>query len=137
MATARDIQLIREEDRVLRAWTPVILRSALLSAVVLLVIGLIESIVASPGHYSARFHELQRGVNLRSPEDFRLLVGDALAGNGRAIATIGLMMLTLVPIGRVAFTLFFFLREKDYAYVAMTAYVLAALIIGAALGRIG
>lgn len=137
MRTAPDIQLSRDEDRVLRAWTPLILRSALFSAGVLLMIGLIESIAASPGHYSARFHQLQRGINLRSPEHFRLLLADALAGNGRAIATIGLMVLTLVPIGRVAFTLFFFLRQKDYAYVAMTAYVLAALIVGAALGRIG
>jgi uncharacterized membrane protein len=137
MATAPDIQLSREEDRVLRAWTPVILRSALFSAAVLLLIGLIESIVASPGHYSARFHQLQRGINLRSPEDFLPLLGDALAGGGRATATIGLMVLTLVPIGRVAFSLFFFLRQKDYPYVAITAYVLAALILGAALGRIG
>ena len=51
--------------------------------------------------------------------------------------TIGLMLLTMVPIARVTFTLLVFFREKDYPYVAMTGYVLVALILGAALGRIG
>lgn len=138
MATAPDARAaLHDEDRVLRVWTPVILRTALAAAAILLLIGLVESTIASPGHYAARFHELQFGINLRSPESLLPLVEDALSGNGRAIMTIGLMVLTMVPIGRVAFAFFFFFRQRDFPYVVMTAYVLAALILGAALGRIG
>jgi len=138
MAPAPEVQLIQDaETRLLRAWTPAILRAVLVAAVTVVTVGLVESTFGSPGHYVARFHELQRGIQLRQPKDFGALVGDALLGNGRSIMTLGLMLLTLVPIARVTFTLLVFLFEKDYPYVAMTAYVLAALILGAALGRIG
>jgi uncharacterized membrane protein len=137
MATAPALPSLSEEDRLLRVWTPVILRTVLFTAVVVLIIGLIESTIASPGYYTTRFHQLQQGVGSRSPEDLAQLIRDAFAGNGHGTMTIGLMVLTLVPIGRVAFTFFLFLKERDYPYVAMTAYVLAALIFGAALGRIG
>jgi uncharacterized membrane protein len=135
MPTTPEIQ--DEETRLLRVWTPVILRTVLIAAVTVLVVGLVQATFGSPGHYVRRFHELQRGIDLRQPKDFGLLVGDAIGGDGRSIMTLGLMLLTMVPIARVTFTLLVFLREKDYPYVAMTGYVLAALILGAALGRIG
>ncbi|MFI5352835.1 MAG: DUF1634 domain-containing protein [Candidatus Binatales bacterium] len=138
MATESELQSIQDEEtRLLRVWTPAILRAVLIAAVTVLIIGLLESTFGSPGHFATRFHELQRGINLRQPKDFALLVGDAIGGDGHSIMTLGLMLLTMVPIARVTFTLLVFLREKDYPYVAMTGYVLAALILGAALGRIG
>ncbi len=137
MAIAPNLAVVQDdEERLLRVWTPLILRSVLMVAVSILSIGLLRS-VAAPGYYVKRFHELQRAVNLRHPADLERLAAGALNGDGRAIMTLGLMVLTLVPIGRVAFTLLVFAVEKDYAYVVMTAYVLAALIIGAALGRVG
>jgi uncharacterized membrane protein len=138
MATAPQPETVRgEEDRLLRVWTPRILRSVLIAAVILLVAGLIRSTIGAPGHFVTRFHELQRGIRLRQPKDFGPLVAEAIDGNGRDIMTLGLMILTLVPIARVTFTLLVFLKEKDYPYVAMTAYVLTMLILGAALGKIG
>jgi len=138
MATVSELQSIQDEEtRLLRVWTPVVLRTVLISAVTVLIIGLVESTFGSPGHFIRRFHELQRGIDLRQPKSFGPLVGDALGGDGRSIMTLGLMLLTMVPIARVSFTLLVFLREKDYPYVAMTGYVLVALILGAALGRIG
>ena len=132
MATESELQSIQDEEtRLLRVWTPVILRAVLIAAVTVLIIGLLESTFGSPGHFATRFHELQRGINLRQPKDFALLVGDAIGGDGHSIMTLGLMLLTMVPIARVTFTLLVFLREKDYPYVAMTGYVLAALILGA------
>ncbi len=138
MATASELQPIQDEEtRLLRVWTPKILRTVLVAAVTVLIVGLAEATFGSPGHYARRFHELQRGIDLRQPKDFGPLIGDALRGDGRSIMTLGLMLLTMVPIARVTFTLLVFLKEKDYPYVAMTGYVLAALILGAALGRIG
>ena len=42
-----------------------------------------------------------------------------------------------MPLARVAFMLVLFLKERDFIYVAATAYVLAALIMGVMLGRVG
>ncbi len=138
MATVSPLQSIQDEEtRLLRVWTPMVLRTVLIAAVTVLIIGLVEATFGSPGHFARRFHELQRGIHLRQPRDFGPLLGDALGGDGHSIMTLGLMLLTMVPIARVTFTLLVFLREKDYPYVAMTGYVLAALILGAALGRIG
>jgi uncharacterized membrane protein len=48
--------------------------------------------------------------------------------------TIGLYVLTLVPLARVAFTFFLFIKERDFIYVAATAYVLAGLVVAVMLG---
>jgi uncharacterized membrane protein len=42
--------------------------------------------------------------------------------------TIGLLVLTLVPLGRVAFTFILFVKERKRIFALATAYVLAALI---------
>ena len=51
--------------------------------------------------------------------------------------TIGLFELTLVPLARVAFCFILFIKERDYTYVALTAYVLAGLIVGVLVGSVG
>src|SRR5271156_6172059 len=102
MASVPEVQLVQDEEtRLLRVWTPLILRAVLVAAVTVLIIGLAEATFGSPGHFVTRFHQLQRGIQLRQPKDFGALVGDALEGNGRSIMTLGLMLLTLVPIARV------------------------------------
>ena len=50
---------------------------------------------------------------------------------------LGLFVLTRVPLARVAFCFLFFIEQRDYAYVAFTAYVLAGLIIGVLVGSAG
>jgi hypothetical protein len=45
-----------------------------------------------------------------------------------SIVTIGLPVLTLVPLGRVAFTFVLFVKERERIFALATAYVLAALI---------
>jgi uncharacterized membrane protein len=59
------------------------------------------------------------------------------AGNPHAVLTVGLFVLTLVPLARVAFCFILFIRERDYTYVALTAYVLAGLIVGVLVGSVG
>ena len=66
MATGPELQSIQDEEtRLLRVWTPMILRTILIAAVTVLIIGLVQSTFGSPGHYVRRFHELQRGIDLR------------------------------------------------------------------------
>jgi hypothetical protein len=51
--------------------------------------------------------------------------------SGFAIVKTGVALFILLPVARVALMLFIFVRERDYAYMAISALVLA--IIGASL----
>lgn len=126
-----------DEERILRVWTPVILRTILIGAVVLLVAGLLSMAWQSPGYYVAHFRRLQSAGPYQNREDWSQLAIAALHGDPHSIMTIGLMVLTLVPLARVAFCFLLFIKERDSIYVVLTAYVLAGLIFGVVLGRVG
>lgn len=125
-----------EEDRILRVWTPFLLRTILIVAMVTLVAGLILDYTFAPSYYVQRFYEVQQG-HLIGKEKLGVFFEHIRQGNPHAVLMLGLFVLTLVPLARVAFCFILFLRERDYTYVALTAYVLAGLIIGVLVGRIG
>jgi uncharacterized membrane protein len=52
-----------------------------------------------------------------------------------SVITIGLILLIALPIVRVAMTVFLFLKEKDYTYLAITLFVLTVLMIGVFFGK--
>jgi uncharacterized membrane protein len=117
-------------------WTPVLLRTILIAAMVTLVAGLILAYTIAPDYFVDRYHAVEQG-NLIGKEHFGLLFEHIRQGNPHAVLTIGLFILTLVPLARVAFCFILFIRERDYTYVAFTAYVLIGLIVGVLVGRIG
>ncbi|HJU09492.1 MAG TPA: DUF1634 domain-containing protein [Candidatus Binataceae bacterium] len=125
-----------KEDEILRQWTPLILRTLLIISATVLLIGLVTMASSTPGYYVQRFHAAQQGRG-HIRQEWSQLGPAALKGDPHSILMIGLLVLTLVPLGRVAFTFVLFLREKDRIYAVATAYVLAALIAGVMLGRIG
>jgi uncharacterized membrane protein len=125
-----------EEDRILRHWTAILLRSIVLVAMTALIVGLILAAVRTPGYFVDRYQQVQLG-HLIGRESLAAIWSKLLAGDPHAILTIGLFLLTLVPLARVAFCLGLFIKTRDFAYVGFTAYVLAALIVGAFLGHIG
>ena len=135
MAEAKAITQSNEEDRILRVWTPILLRTILIVSAVVLVFGLFLMATKAPGFYVERFHAVQSG-RLHPPESFSQVISAALAGEPHSVMTLGLFILTLVPLARVAFCFVLFLMERDYTYVAFTAYVLIALVVGVLLGKI-
>ena len=126
----------QEEDRILRVWTPILLRSILIAAMVLLVAGLILDYTYAPDYYVERYNAVMHG-NLIGKENLALLVERIREGNPHTVLTLGLFVLTLVPLARVAFCFLLFIKERDYNYVGLTAYVLAGLIVGMMVGRAG
>jgi uncharacterized membrane protein len=126
----------QDEDRVLRIWTPIILRVSVLASAVLLLFGLVEMAFVAPASYVERFHEIQSRGRLAIQLDWGGLARLALEGRPRAIMTVGLLVLTLVPLGRVGFTFVLFLKEKDWPFTALTATVLLLLVVGVLLGRV-
>ena len=128
---------MQDEDRVLRVWTPIILRASVLTSAVLLILGLVAMALVTPGSYVARVHELQTRGRLAVKQDWGTLAIEAIEGQPHAILMVGLLVLTLVPLGRVGFTFFLFLKERDLAFTLLTATVLLLLVIGVMLGRVG
>jgi len=127
---------LNEEDRILRVWTPILLRTILIAAAVVLAVGLFLMATKAPGFYVERFRAVQAG-HMHPPESFSQIIPATLAGDPHSVMTLGLFILTLVPLARVAFCFVLFLMERDYTYVAFTAYVLIALVAGVLLGKIG
>jgi uncharacterized membrane protein len=62
-----------------------------------------------------------------------ILSGAALF-RGREIIQLGLLLLILTPVARVAFAVFGFARERDRMYVVMTLIVLSLLLYSLAAG---
>jgi uncharacterized membrane protein len=54
-----------------------------------------------------------------------------------AIITLGLLVLIAIPVMRVAVSVVAFVVERDWLYVAITAFVLLALLASFALGEAG
>ena len=125
-----------EEDRILRAWTPLILRTVLLVSSIVMAAGIAQSVAFAPGFYVSRFHAIQLG-QMHVRDSLAQLIDEMRKGDPHGTMTIGLFLLTLVPLVRVAFTFVLFLKERDFVYVAATAYVLVALAAGVILGRVG
>jgi uncharacterized membrane protein len=133
----RDLSVkAQDEDRILRVWTPVILRTVLAVAGLVLIAGLI-AITLQPGEYVQHFRAVQDNARVKDYGNFWQLLIRARHGDPRSIMTVGLMILTLVPLARVAFCLMFFIKTRNRAFVIFTAYVLIGLIAGVMLGRIG
>ena len=126
----------QEEDRILRAWTPILLRTILIAAMAVLAAGLVLTYTYRPDYYVDRYRAVQEG-HLIGKERFATVLERIHDGNPHAVLTIGLFILTLVPLARVAFCFILFIRERDYTFVAFTAYVLAGLIVGVLVGRVG
>jgi uncharacterized membrane protein len=127
---------IDAEDRILRIWTPILLRTILAAAVTLLTAGLLVSIRHSSGDYSSALQAIQQNSTTVHRPAISLLA-QASTGNAIAIVTLGLFVLTLVPLARVSFCFVLFLKQKSLVFATFTAYVLAGLLVGMLLGRIG
>ena len=64
----------------------------------------------------------------------RAVMRDVLAGRGRGLIQLGLLMLVATPVARVALSLIAFLRHRDFLYAVFTLIVLAVLV-SSLLGR--
>ena len=102
----------------------------------ILIIGLILTHEVSPGYLVGRYNAA-KSAGFLDKTDFLTMLNLAVHGDPHSVMKTGLFTLTLVPLARVAFCFLLFLRERDYAYVGFTAYVLIGLVVGILLGSGG
>ena len=51
-----------EDNRILRVWTPFLLRTILIAAMITLVAGLVMTYTFAPDYYVHRYNEVRRGI---------------------------------------------------------------------------
>jgi uncharacterized membrane protein len=71
-----------------------------------------------------------------SPAGFSTLIADLARLRGRAIMTVGLLVLIATPVARVAVSIVAFLIQRDWRFVCITASVLLVIALSAFLGRV-
>ena len=126
-----------EDDRLLRTWTPRILRGALVASGVLLVAGLCVIATTEPDLYVSSYRALEHARGSSAGDASSDVLHELAHQRGNALLIAGLLVLTLVPIARVAFAALVFLRARDWLFFALTTLVLALLSLGVVLGRMG
>jgi uncharacterized membrane protein len=112
-------------DHQVEVWISVLLRTGvLLAALVVFSGGILYLVHHEYEHPNYRtFHGAQ--LELRQPS---LIFHGAISGNARSLIQLGLMLLILTPVARVAFSVVAFAAERDRMYVVMTLIVLAVLL---------
>ena len=94
------------------------------------------------GYQSIRLDDLNSIVKYQSgPPEYPNSINDILAGirafKPYALIALGLLILIAIPVMRVAVSVLAFFVERDWIYVAITAFVLLTLIVSFALGVAG
>ncbi len=91
------------------------------------------------GGYGSGAAEVARlaGPGGSFPRTLSWLLGGLGHLDGQAVIVAGLLLLIATPVMRVAVSLVVFARERDRVYLAITATVLALLLLSFALGRAG
>jgi uncharacterized membrane protein len=84
-----------------------------------------QSFEGAGSPYAAPWQIVHQAFALHAPDH---------ANQGLAITQLGIFLLMLTPIVRVAFSIIGFARERDHIYVAITAIVLVTLMGSLLLG---
>lgn len=108
-----------------------ILRWGVLVAAIVGLVGVVM-LVAAAGGEAENF----RHFSAKAATGLPAIVAGVTRGHGRGVMELGLALLLLTPIVRVALSLVAFARERDRTYVLLTAVVLVLLLYGLAGGKV-
>lgn len=108
-----------------------VLRIGVTSSVAVIAAGLVLMFVHHPayGHVTGSFsYDRLTSRSTKFPYTFSGLESALRAGEGRGIVVVGVLLLILTPVLRVAVSVVAFGSERDRAMTLVTLFVLAALV---------
>ncbi|HUW41905.1 MAG TPA: DUF1634 domain-containing protein [Rectinemataceae bacterium] len=125
---------LADEDpaRATELMVSVVLRSGVLISAGVIVIGLILLVMRGASGMDGGIASA-----LAFPHTFASVFSGVARLDPLAVISLGLMLIILTPVSRVAVSIVAFAMERDWRYVAITAVVLAVLIVSFALGKGG
>jgi len=114
-----------------------LLRIGVITSLTVVVFGLILSFIRHPAYISSP-EEMQRLTQIGAV--FPHTWGDLFTGlihlQGQAVVALGLLLLILTPVTRVAVSIFAFIYQKDRTYAFITLTVLCLLLLSFVLGTV-
>ena len=114
-----------------------LLRAGVSISLALVVIGTVVSFVHHPD-YARSSEALARLTRPgMAPHDLRQVGAGLASVRGQAIVMLGLLVLMVTPVLRVAVSLVSFLRNRDRAFALLTSAVLLLLVLSLLLGKAG
>jgi uncharacterized membrane protein len=112
-------------DRQVEVWISVLLRTGVLLAALVVLSGGILYLLHH-GDQLPNYHAFHgTAVELQQPD---LIFRGAISGRSSSLIQLGLLLLILTPVARVAFSVVAFAVERDRMYVIMTLIVLGVLL---------
>ena len=115
-----------------------LLRTGVITSLIVVLTGLVVSFLHHPDYVHSPA-ELRQVISPGHPAWHSL--GGLASGlahlRGEAIIVAGLLLLIATPVMRVAVSIVAFLVERDWRFAAITAFVLAMLILSFVLGKAG
>ncbi len=114
-----------------------LLRGGIYVSLSMVVLGALVSVARHPGEFSK--HEGMWQIDpahARFPTTISQTLSGVAGGEGRAIIVLGLMLLILTPVVRVAASAAAFALEKDRTYTIITLIVLTLLLLSFFLGKV-
>ena len=129
-----DLEKVRRVELVISN----LLRGGVAISLFVVTAGTALSFVHHPEYVSSRA-ELARLTRPGAafPQTLGQVAAGVRDGRGQAIATVGLLLLVATPVVRVAVSVLAFVYERDWTFVAITAAVLALLLLSFLLGKAG
>jgi uncharacterized membrane protein len=87
------------------------------------------------GHSTPDYHEFKRiPYFIHNTEG---IINGVFNLRGQAIIQLGILLLIITPIIRVAFSVIGFIIEKDYLYTVITLIVLLIILVSMLVGKVG
>lgn len=114
-----------------------LLRTGVVLSLLLLVGGLVLTFIRHPGYLSdpAEYRKLLRNGDF--PHTLSAVWSELCSLRGRAVMTLGLLVLIATPVLRVIASVVLFALQRDWRYVGITSTVLAVLLTAFLLGKAG
>jgi uncharacterized membrane protein len=114
-----------------------LLRAGVIASLFFVVFGTALSFVHHPDYRTSR---IQTRDLTREGAQFPHTLRDVASGvrhlRGQAIVVLGLILLIATPVLRVAISIFAFLYQRDWIFVAITTLVLVLLLLSFLLGKV-
>jgi uncharacterized membrane protein len=112
-----------------------LLRTGVLAAMAVILIGLVATFIHHPQYVHSRSAlGPLTDATILYPHTYHEIAEQLRAGRGQALVILGLLMLVATPVARVAFSIIVFAIERDRLYLTITSLVLALLGLSFVLG---
>ena len=115
-----------------------LLRGGILLSLSIVLVGVVLMFAHHPEYFHSRqtLNYLESGKH-EFPTSLRSIGEGVMQGQGRAVVMLGVLVLFLTPLVRVAASVITFAIEKDWTFTAITTVVLCFMILSLVLGKAG